>query len=178
MLSQTLILKEKKRESYEVPPLVMRQCLWFWYGNSDLFQSTAHFVVRIYSVVTYILVPGRISREEGVLKRKWASCVYEQEGVGWLQFQVLLGTTALLKSFSRCLCERVIFITSLKINSILVLCSAPRNQACSEVWERESKWNLMVKGEKARIVYHSPTCPLQAGCDQVQQGNKGWTKKV
>lgn len=51
----------------------------------------------------------------------------------------VLGTTSLLKSLSGCLCERVIFITLLKINSILVLCSAPRNQACSEVWERESK---------------------------------------
>jgi len=51
----------------------------------------------------------------------------------------VLGTTALFKSVSSCLCEKVIFITLLKINSILVLCSAPRNRACSEVQERESR---------------------------------------
>lgn len=30
------------------------------------------------------------SREVGVLGRDWLSCVCEQEGVGWQQFQVLL----------------------------------------------------------------------------------------
>lgn len=51
----------------------------------------------------------------------------------------VLGTTALLKSFSSCLYERVIFITPLKINAILVLLSALRNQLCSEAWEREPR---------------------------------------
>lgn len=73
----------------------------------------------------------------------------------------VLGTTALLKSFSSFLCERVIIITLLKINSILGLCSSPRNQACSEVWEREFKLNLMIEGEKSTLPVSS--LPIAGG---------------
>lgn len=83
----------------------------------------------------------------------------------------VLGTTALLKSFSSFLCERVIIITLLKINSTFGLCFALRNQACSEVWERESKLNLMIKGEKSRLPASS--LPIAGGLRLRTTGRQG-----
>lgn len=99
-------------------------------------QSAAHFGVTVCSVVTYQV--ELVEKRECCGENKRAVSLSRKVWVGFnfrFCYQVL-GTTALLKSFSSCLCERVIFIALLKINSILVLCSAPRNQAC---WERESK---------------------------------------
>lgn len=80
VLFLTLFKIKNSRKTDEVTPLVMQLCLCLGYGKSglslwwkDLLSDDLDF-----------------SREAGVLGGDWASCVCEQEGVGWQQFQVLL----------------------------------------------------------------------------------------
>lgn len=48
------------------------------------FRSTGCFGGRVCSMVTYVLVPGRISQEEGAPGKKKKKELCEQEGVGCL----------------------------------------------------------------------------------------------
>lgn len=120
----------------------MRPCLCLCYGKSGLWLWWEG------------LLSGDLdfSREAGVLGRDWASCVCEQEGVGWQQFQVLLSgawhNSSVEISLQLSVWESDFYHIA---KDYLYSCSQFCSQEPGMLWERQSKWILMMKGGKIQI---------------------------